>query len=159
MSPKDYLGGLTAIKYSNIDNKWIEADIENIGNDWYNYVAQTGITDGKTSNWANAKTNDSNAYFVWIPRYAYKITYFDTVDNANLYRNNNDSTEGIIGYSNINGIVKVENSVEKLLKDSKPINVTSTVQSSEYADYIPHPAFEFGEETNGTKARNMDRKI
>ena len=45
---------------------------------WYDYVAQTGTTDGKTSKWANAVTTDADGavtgYYVWIPRYAYKIT-------------------------------------------------------------------------------------
>ena len=45
---------------------------------WYNYVAQAENTDGKTSKWANAVTTDTDGsitgYYVWIPRYAYKIT-------------------------------------------------------------------------------------
>lgn len=45
---------------------------------WYDYVTQAGTTDGKTSKWANAVTTDDDGtvtgYYVWIPRYAYKIT-------------------------------------------------------------------------------------
>ena len=146
ISPASYLGGLTAIKYDGTN--WVEADATNAGNSWYNYIAQTGNTDGKTSNWANARSSDKNAYFVWIPRYAYKITYFNSPENADAYRANNKSTEGIIGYSNINGIIDVSTGTEKLVKDSEPSNVTETVKSSGYADYIPHPAFEF----DGAKA-------
>ena len=149
ISPANYLGGLTAIKYDG--TSWIVTDTTNADNSWYNYVAQTGTNDGKTSNWANARSTDGNAYFVWIPRYAYKITYFDTEPHANAYRTNK-STEGIIGYSNIEGIISVEDGIEKLVTGSEPTNLTGRVQTSQYADYIPHPAFQFGEETTGTKA-------
>ena len=40
--------------------------------EWYDYVDQASGVDG-TSNWANAKTSDGS-YWVWIPRYEYKIS-------------------------------------------------------------------------------------
>ena len=43
-------------------------------NDWYNYVAGDNSTDSKTSKWANAKSTVDGSYFVWIPRYEYKLT-------------------------------------------------------------------------------------
>lgn len=150
ISPANYLGGLTAIKYDGTN--WVEADKTNADNSWYHYEAQTGTSDRKTSNWANARSTNSNAYFVWIPRYAYKITYFNTVDNANAYRTNKNSTKGVIGYSNIEGIIAVEDGTEKLVTGSEPTNVTGRVQTSQYADYIPHPAFQFGEGETGVKA-------
>ena len=151
ISPANYLGELTAIKYNG--TSWEVTDTTNTDNSWFNYVTQTGATDGKTSNWANAVANfegadNEKAYFVWIPRYAYKITYFNTVANANAYRTNKNSTEGILGYSNIEGIIAVENGTEKLVTGSEPTNVIGRVQTSQYADYIPHPAFEF----DGSKA-------
>ena len=39
---------------------------------WYQYIAGNNQTDTKTSKWANAKTSDGS-YWVWIPRYEYKI--------------------------------------------------------------------------------------
>lgn len=39
---------------------------------WYHYLAQTGTEDGKTSRWANAKTEDGS-YWVWIPRFEYQL--------------------------------------------------------------------------------------
>ena len=46
---------------------------------WYSYELQSGATtNGGTSKWANAVTTDEDGnvtgYYVWIPRYAYKIT-------------------------------------------------------------------------------------
>ena len=58
----------------------LTSDISEYNEDgaWYNYEAQTGTTDGKTSKWANAVTTDADGnitgFYVWIPRYAYKIT-------------------------------------------------------------------------------------
>ena len=46
---------------------------------WYDYAKQSGTTEsGGTSKWANAVTTGEDGkvtgYYVWIPRYAYKIT-------------------------------------------------------------------------------------
>ena len=43
-----------------------------IGKNWYNYKAGNNQTDTKDSRWANAKSEDGS-YWVWIPRYEYKI--------------------------------------------------------------------------------------
>ena len=64
---------------------------------WYDYVAQTTTTEnGGTSKWANAVTTDSNGdvtgYYVWIPRYAYKITSGYHKSGAEL--NTSDATKG-----------------------------------------------------------------
>ncbi len=42
------------------------------GENWYHYKAGDNQTDTKDSKWANAKTEDGS-YWVWIPRYEYKI--------------------------------------------------------------------------------------
>ena len=149
ISPAEYLGGLEAIKYNGIEETKI--DHPETDKSWYHYVEQTGTTEnGGTSQWANARSSDGNAYFVWIPRYAYKITYFNNADNAQKYRQNNSSTEGIVGYSTIEGIIDVVSGTPKLIKGSKPTNVDTSklVNDTNFADYIPHPAFEF----DGSKA-------
>ena len=54
--------GMTAIKWDEAKNDWIETT----GSDqeWYDYTAKK---------WANAKTSDGSMW-VWIPRYAYSVT-------------------------------------------------------------------------------------
>ena len=138
------LGGLVPVKWTEMSGSYaeqtgIQNDPSSIS-DWYEYIAGTANSDNNNSRWANAKTTDENAYFVWIPRYAYKITYFNTQANANNYRANPASTTGIVGYSNIFGFV---NESDQLLIESTPTNVTGIVRTAEYSDYIPHPAFEF----------------
>ena len=55
------------------DGEWVEDETDSS----YNYVAGSGTTDNNSSEWANAKVtiDGVDSYFVWIPRYAYKINY------------------------------------------------------------------------------------
>ena len=71
-SPSNNLGGMTPI-YWDEQNKEIETTSSN--NDWYEYISISGKEDNVTSKWANAKNSDGS-YFVWVPRYAYRITYY-----------------------------------------------------------------------------------
>ena len=58
------LGGLTPIKFnSSVSNFQV---VQTQDEEWYNYDEQK---------WANAINNDGS-YFVWIPRYAYRIIYY-----------------------------------------------------------------------------------
>ena len=64
------LKGMTAIVWDESTSDWVEASNINDpdSQNWFDYSEKK---------WANAKTVDSDggiAYWVWIPRYAYKIT-------------------------------------------------------------------------------------
>ena len=50
-------------------------------NSWYQYVAGDNQTDTKQSRWANAKTEDGS-YWVWIPRYEYRILSGEGTSNT-----------------------------------------------------------------------------
>lgn len=103
---------------------------------WYSYTAQTGATtSGGTSHWANAKTEDGS-YWVWIPRYAYRIVYFDTQENADAYRADSTQTTGIIGYSDARGIVDKDGKTPSDLQE--PV----TSMSIGKRKLRPHPTFE-----------------
>ena len=114
---------------------------------WYKYLAQTGDVDGKTSRWANAITDDGS-YYVWIPRYAYRIIYFDSQENENAYRAGTLTEEealesgAIVGYSDARGIVD---------KDGKrPISITSTTSISINDKYFrTHPVFDGNPDEGG----------
>lgn len=69
--PKVDYTGLIPVYYNSSTKKWVELTISSTKDEWdnwYNY---------DTKNWANAITKDSDGnitgYFVWIPRYEYKI--------------------------------------------------------------------------------------
>ena len=86
------------IKVANLEANWTTADIGNNNDDWYAYKDNSGnkaqvnapkLAEGMTaikyetevtgSKWANAMTKDGSMW-VWIPRYAYKITYKNSTD-------------------------------------------------------------------------------
>ena len=109
--------GMQLVKYDEATQTWIEDTIKLE----YNYIAQTGTTEnGGTSKWANAKVtiDGVESYFVWIPRYAYKINSGnETIDVKFIKDTGTEATDGTIcKYA-----------------DDPTLN-TST-------DYIIHPAF------------------
>ena len=100
----------------------------------YNYVAGSGTEDNRESRWANAKVtiDGVESYFVWIPRYAYRIIYFSSQDTKDAYLTNGD-TSGIIGYSDSRGIVDV---------NGRKVDGVESTTSLNVGDYFRvHPAF------------------
>ncbi len=97
----DQYGNITEqTKNENIEENWTVADISNNNDEWYAYKDNTGkkanvntpkLANGMTeikyekdvdgSKWANAITKDGSMW-VWIPRYAYKITYKNKDDKS-----------------------------------------------------------------------------
>ncbi len=91
---------------------------------WYSY-------DGVENKWANAKTADGSMW-VWIPRYAYKITYNDASDK---------SQGGTIDVVFLQGTSYLD-------KDGKDVTQENYVdEKGETGAYIVHPAFEDGSST------------
>ena len=111
---------------------------------WYNYESQDSTTeDGGTSRWANAIVTVDNvdSYFVWIPRYAYRIIYFTEETYENQYRAGDITEEEalengwIVGYSDARGIVNAEG--------KRPTDVSSQTAISVNDKYFKtHPAFD-----------------
>ena len=72
------LAGMTPVSWTLNGDAWEED--ETPSSSYYDYVAGEGFDENTSSRWANAK--DSNhSYFVWIPRYAYRITYYENQDS------------------------------------------------------------------------------
>ena len=128
------------VKYEN--GNWVE------GTD-YNYKAGTGTADNRESRWANAEVEidygEGNqkikSYFVWIPRYAYRIIYFKDDPSKREYLNEKITEDEavkqgkIIGYSDSRGIVSID--TEGTVK--KVSGTTSLNISGNY--FRVHPAF------------------
>ena len=141
--------GMTGITYNETTGETTNVSNSN-GTDWYSYVETTdsdmtdgGTTNGGNSHWANAKVTVDNvdSYFVWIPRYAYRIIYFDSQDSENAYRAGTLTEEDalankkIVGYSDARGIVNAEG--------KRPENVASQTAISVNDKYFKtHPAFD-----------------
>ena len=84
---------------------------------WYNYESQSTDTEnGGTSRWANAivAVDKVDSYFVWIPRYAYRIIYFSSQTYEEQYRAGEITEQEaldnnwIVGYSDARGIVNAQ---------------------------------------------------
>ena len=141
--------GMTAITYN--ENDGTTQNVSNSsGTDWYSYIETTdsdmsdgGTTNGGNSHWANAKVTVDNvdSYFVWIPRYAYRIIYFDSENSENAYRAGTLTEDKalannqIIGYSDARGIVDTEGRTKRRVSVQTAISVNDKY-------FKTHPAFE-----------------
>ena len=117
----------------------------------YEYIAGTGTADSNQSRWANARVtiDGVDSYFVWIPRYAYRIVYFKDEASKNEYKNGTITEEQaiergkLVGYSDSRGIVTAEGKrVDSITSES---NTTHIMVSEDY--FTPHPAFLDGSKT------------
>lgn len=71
---------------------------------------------GEIPRWANAKAPDGS-YFVWIPRYAYRIVYYDTP-----VKNNQEPNPGrIVGYSDNRGLVDASGNPSTTFNRDNPL--------------------------------------
>ena len=141
--------GMTGITYNEATGETTNVSNSN-GIDWYSYVETTdsdmtdgGTTNGGNSHWANAKVTVDNvdSYFVWIPRYAYRIIYFDSQDNENAYRAGTLTEEDalanskIVGYSDARGIVDIEGRTKEGVAVQTAISVNDKY-------FKTHPVFD-----------------
>ena len=104
---------------------------ENNSSSAYDYVAGTGTEDNNKSKWANARVtiDGVDSYFVWIPRYAYKITYNNP---ENKSEGGTIDVKFLVGtsdnYYDENGVLQKAERAE-------------TGQEDTTSDYYVHPAF------------------
>ncbi len=121
--------GMTGI-YWDESGKEVEVNVDNQDN-WYDYSASK-------REWANAVTKDSNGnitgYWVWIPRYAYKI-------ETNRYTN----TVGKISVKFLQGTTNKDESNAEI-STAYPETTGATMSA-----YVVHPSF-----INGTSNHYMN---
>ena len=115
---------------------------------WYEYVAGYNLVDGKTSRWANAVTDDGS-YWVWIPRYKYKIT-------------NQPTSAGIENAGKID--VEFIPTTDKMGAEgyTTGANADGEILTTDSEGYIIHPAFENGSSTgknNGFENGEWDSEL
>ena len=119
------LNGLTPVKWETKENTvGEEITTTNSDPEWYNYTAKTGTEDNLKSHWANAKNSDGS-YFVWIPRYAYRIIYYAS-----------ETSSVITGYCDGEGIKDARGKVKYSLDEGVETVLKDDIK------YIVHPAFE-----------------
>lgn len=154
-------------------------DSDGVTRVWYDYELGNGIDDTKTSKWANAKTDDGS-YWVWIPRYAYRIIYYTNSSKTEIkgyYQNS--AYANTIGYYLADGrtaaresevktlygeidIVFLYNTENDKYYDPETKLVKSLIEGGEkgYSEYIVHPAFKaYSAATTVNKLGNWNREL
>ena len=119
---------------------------------WYAYIAGDNSTDTKTSRWANAVTDDGS-YWVWIPRFKYKITDIPEEDGIS---NAGKVDVKFISVNEKSGVT-INNTTYKTNKEDYKIEeelISVDFVTTDTNDYILHPVFEDGSNTSD-KAKNQ----
>ena len=141
----ELMEGMTAIYWdeAGIEHELTDSSTEEEWNNWYDYTGEAS-----TNKWANAVTKDSSGnitgYWVWIPRYAYKI-------EDNLFE---------IPASGQGGTISI-----KFLQGTTDNDETGTAIGREFkysgnamTDYVVHPAFTDGT-SNNFKNGEWDKEV
>ena len=66
---------MTSVSWTKSGDNWTEDTTASVS--YYSYKSGSGNADNTSSRWANAKNSDGS-YFVWIPRFAYRIVYYSS---------------------------------------------------------------------------------
>ena len=119
--------GMELVTYNEETKNWDTNNSSSV----YDYIAGEGTEDNNSSKWANAKlTIDGvDSYFVWIPRYAYKINYTNPDDI---------SAGGTIDVKFLIGTTDQYYDEEGNLQTAKR---ATTGHEDTTSDYYIHPAF------------------
>ena len=81
------------VKFDTLTQNWVVDET----NSAYSYVDTSTSENTNKSEWANAKVtvNEIDSYFVWIPRYAYKIIGENNIDIKFLKGTSNIAADGV----------------------------------------------------------------
>ena len=90
------------------------------------------LTENNLSQIVGATVTTEGSMLVWIPRYAYRITYYSDATKTT-----------IVGYSDSRGLVHPDGKTPSDMQTpTTSINVNGTIGTTNYEYYRPHPAFE-----------------
>ena len=152
----DLVEGLIPVVYNTTTSKWVKADTESSTSTygWYDYTQKKWanavlVTEANRATYktaavgTNITESDILAYYVWIPRYKYKVWNKDKVVGTQSY---NAKTEGIdIVFENntdSTGTISCTYSYSAPSSTAGSPNETCTGANG---DYYTHPAFTFGD--------------
>ena len=146
---------LIPVTYNDSTSTWVKADSTNNNNSWYNYknkiwanAVLVSSTNRSTYQSASAGTTiadvDILAFYVWIPRYKYKVWNKDKIMGTQSY---NAQTEGIdiVFEEDIDstGTISCTYSYEAPSNTAGSPNETCAGSNG---NYYTHPAFTFGDQ-------------
>lgn len=124
----ELLTGMTAIKFNEPTSTEKGSINTNVADDWYDYDAKK---------WANAQTEDGSLW-VWIPRYAYKITYYTGEDKKTV-----SSTKTQYGSIDVKFLI---GTTDQYYDEKGEVQTAQRAKSADEIidttkDYTVHPAF------------------
>ena len=149
--------GLIPVVYNETSGKWVKADTESSTSTygWYDYTNKKWanailVTDTNRETYKNASAgteitdSDILAFYVWIPRYKYKVWNINKVVGTQSY---NAKTEGIDivfeSDTETTGTISCTYSFASPSSEAGSPNETCTGSNG---DYYTHPAFTFGDD-------------
>ena len=157
----DLVQGLIPVVYNTASSKWVKADTTNANNSWYDYnnklwanAVLVTFTNRSTYQNANPGTtiadSDILAFYVWIPRYKYKVWNISKQVGAESTYAYNAKTEGIdivfeSGKESTGTISCTYNyNVDSANGGVDLSTTTAETCTGNNGDYYTHPAFTFG---------------
>ena len=157
----DLVQGLIPVVYDESSSTWVKADSTNNNNSWYNYDNKLWanavlVTSTNRSTYQSAtpgttiSTSDILAYYVWIPRYKYKVWNISKQAGAESTYAYNAKTEGIdivfeSGKESTGTISCTYNyNVDSANGGVDLSTTTAETCTGNNGDYYTHPAFTFG---------------
>ena len=152
----DLIQGLIPVVYNEATSTWVKADATNDNNSWYDYTNKKWAnavlvtdTNRSRSTYQNAtagtEINDLDilAFYVWIPRYKYKVWNKDKVVGTQSY---NAKTEGIdIVFENDTESTGTISCTYSFASPSSTAGSPNETCTGSNGDYYTHPAFTFGD--------------
>ena len=148
--------GLIPVVYNETTAKWVKADTESSTSTygWYDYTNKKWanavlVTEANRATYktaavgTNITESDILAYYVWIPRYKYKVWNKDKVVGTDSYSAKTTGIDIVFeGDTNSTGTISCTYSFASPSSTAGSPNETCTGSNG---DYYIHPAFTFGD--------------
>ena len=157
----DLVQGLIPVKYDESSSTWVKADSTNNNNSWYDYDNKLWanavlVTSTNRSAYQSAtpgttiSTSDILAFYVWIPRYKYRVWNISKQAGAESTYAYKAKTEGIdIKFENekeTTGTISCTYNFNVDISNEGIYLGTTTAETctGSNGDYYTHPVFTFG---------------
>ena len=153
----DLVDGLIPVVYNETTKKWVKADTESSTSTygWYDYAQKKWanavlVTDTNRSTYQNAtagtEINDLDilAFYVWIPRYKYKVWNKDKVVGTDSYDAQNMGV-GIVFESGTASTGEITCTNYSFAAPSSTAGSPNETCTGENGNKYTHPAFTFGD--------------
>ena len=147
------IDALIPVTYNETTSKWVKADSSNSNNSWYDYSNKIWanavlVKSTNRSTYQNASTGttianaDILAFYVWIPRYKYKVWNINKVIGTQSY---NAQTTGIdILFEDDTSSTGTINCTYSYAEPSSTAGSPNETCTGSNGDYYTHPVFTFG---------------